>query len=369
MTLLLDVERVLATPDPAAPAPPARPIGRSRQGRELFAHRFGNGPLSISLIAGCHADEPVGPATLRRLAGWLAALPPDAAPLTAATWSLVPDANPDGAAVNAAWSGATVPVERPGGRGTGHGYDLAAYLAHAVREPPGDDVEFGFPRTPDDRGARPENQAVAAFLAEGGRCDLHASLHGMGFAAGPWFLLEPSWLARTAALRPALGERVAAMGYRLHDVDRGGDKGFVRIAPGFCTRPDSRAMAAHFEQRDEPATAALFRPSSMEHARSLGGDPLTLVSEMPLFTMPWEESGEDGPPLPIGTRGKLRFRRWADQALAGDDPEALRRQAARWGIRPMAIEDQSELQLAFLAEGLAAVIAAGGEQTAGGADS
>ncbi len=46
------------------------------------------------------------------------------------------------------------------------GFDLVAYLGDAVREPPGDDVEFGFPRSA-DVGARPENPAVASFLAAG----------------------------------------------------------------------------------------------------------------------------------------------------------------------------------------------------------
>ena len=41
------------------------------------------------------------------------------------------------------------------------------YLRNVVRERPGDDVEFGFPRGDDDTAARPENRAVAAFLAAG----------------------------------------------------------------------------------------------------------------------------------------------------------------------------------------------------------
>ena len=97
-------------------------------------------------------------------------------------------------------------------------------------------------------------------------------------------------------MRERLRRRVRELGYRLHDVDRGGEKGFHRIDEGFTTRPDSRAMAAHFEALGDPATAALFRPSSMEYVRSLGGDPLTLVSEMPLFLVPPEhyQSPEHG---------------------------------------------------------------------------
>ena len=45
-------------------------------------------------------------------------------------------------------------------------------------------------------------------------------------------------------------------------------------------------MAAYFEDRADDDTAAKFRPSSMETIRSFGGDPLTLVSEVPLFVLP-----------------------------------------------------------------------------------
>ena len=45
-------------------------------------------------------------------------------------------------------------------------------------------------------------------------------------------------------------------------------------------------MSEYFMAAGDPVTASLFRPSSMETVRSLGGDPLTLVSEMPLFITP-----------------------------------------------------------------------------------
>ena len=52
---------------------PLREIGRSREGRPLPGATLGDGPLRISLIAGAHADEPVGPRALERLITWLAA--------------------------------------------------------------------------------------------------------------------------------------------------------------------------------------------------------------------------------------------------------------------------------------------------------
>jgi hypothetical protein len=343
----LPIEPILAGrwPTPAS----GWTIGESREGRAIVAHRFGQGPLRLSLIAGCHADEPVGPAMLRRLAAYLESLPEDSPLFAAATWSVVPHANPDGEERNRPWSEITLPAVDSRGEPDGV-FDLAAYARMAVREAPGDDVEFGFPRAPEDDEARPENRAVAAFLAERAPFHLHASFHGMFFASGPWFLLEPAWIGRTAGLRDKLRRRVAEMGYRVYDVDRGGEKGFSRIDPGFTTRPDSRAMAAFFRERGEPETAARFRPSSMELARSLGGDPLTLVSEMPLFLVPPVAAG--GAPE---TFGDPALRAELSRLALTASPDELRAAAGRRGLRGMPVRDQMRLQLAYLEEALFAV--------------
>jgi hypothetical protein len=338
------VEEVLA----AAPfPPPGRILGRSRRGQAVEGYRLGSGGLQVSLIGGCHADEPVGPAMLRRLVSFLVARPQGDPLLAGATWSIVPHVNPDGEERNAPWSVATVPARDHLGRDD-RAYDLSLYLRHAVRELPGDDMEFGFPRGPEDAEARPENLAVAAFLAEGAPFHLHASFHGMAFASGPWFLLEAAWIDRTAALRDAVRRRVREMGYQPFDVDRGGEKGFHRIDEGFTTRPDARAMVRWFEERNDPAMAAKFRPSSMEYVRSLGGDPLTLVSEMPLFLRPLE-AGETGRP------DDPQFRAFLAR-VAGGSPERVRAEMEKGSVRGMPIRDQMRLQLAFLN---AALLAAG----------
>lgn len=339
----LPIEEILAG---EACAIPGRAIGISREGREITGHVFGRGPLHVSLIGGCHADEPVGPAMLRRLAAFLASRPAGDPLLDEIAWYVVPHVNPDGEARNAAWSGTTLPAVDPLGR-EDRVYDLDLYLRHAVRELPGDDMEFGFPRDPGDSGARPENRAVAAFLAGGAPFRLHASFHGISFTSGPWFLIEPEWTDRTADLRESLRRRVRAMGYRPFDVDRGGEKGFRRIDEGFTTRPDSRSMIRWFEERGDLETAAKFRPSSMEYVRSLGGDPFTMVSEMPLFLRPLEE-GETGRP------DDPRFRAFLGR-LAGKSPEEVRAEAERSGVQGMPIRDQMRLQLAFLEEALRVV--------------
>ena len=272
---------------------------------------------------------------LDRLTAHLTELPANDPLLSRVTWYLVPHANPDGEARNAAWTSQA--FDTTSALKTRF-FDLGRYLTQVIRELPGDDVEFGFPRTPDDSNARPENLAIANFLRPGGPFALHASFHGMAFAAGPWFLLEQAWIDRTSELRDRLRRRVRELGYLLHDIDRRGDKGFHRIDEGFTTRPDSRAMVAHFEAAGDPATAALFRPSSMELVRSLGGDPLTLVSEMPLFLVPAEHFAG----------GDLIRPKIVRQLLMERDRDGIRTLAEQAGVDAMAIDDQMRLQLEYL---------------------
>ena len=41
-------------------------LGHSEEGRLVYGVTLGNGPRLVTLVAGAHADEPVGPETLRR---------------------------------------------------------------------------------------------------------------------------------------------------------------------------------------------------------------------------------------------------------------------------------------------------------------
>ncbi|MDE2652854.1 MAG: M14 family zinc carboxypeptidase [Gemmatimonadota bacterium] len=323
-------------------------MGRSRKGRPIVAYRIGAGPLRVSLVAGCHADEPVGPRLLRRLVGRLSGAAGDEL-RRRATWYVIPHLNPDGAAANAAW-------QNPGAER----YDFAEWLRHRVRELPGDDIEFGFPRGEHDRGARPENRAAWEFWRGGAPFDLHVSLHGMSVAAGPYFLVERSWWPRFGEMARELARKVRQAGYELHDVEREGEKGFHRLARGFCSRPDSRAMRQHFLGRGDPETAARFRPSSMEAVRALGGDPLTLVTEMPLFITPGV-GAELGPPDPVLMRWRERVAGWegrvrgVGEGAVAREMAAVRGEAGRAGLRAMPVHDQMRFQWAFIRAGLGAV--------------
>jgi hypothetical protein len=348
----LPVEEVLSRDHPAA-MPQAIEIGQSREGSTIVGYRLGRGALKVSLIGGCHADEPVGPEMLRRLAGFIATRDPHDSILQEFTWFIVPHVNPDGEQRNSVWIQRIDPAVDSFGMAD-FVYSLPQYVTSVVRELPGDDIEFGFPRTQPDPDARPETRAVANFLGPEGPFDLHASFHGMGFAPGPWFLLEPSWIERTEKLRVELRRRVQELGYRCFDIDRGGEKGFKRIDEGFSTRPDSAAMIDFFEAQDDSATARKFRPSSMEFVRSLGGDPLTLVSEMPLFLhaeAPVKGVQSSRLEEEVARNGiKTMLSRLAQVG----SQQSLERAASHFGVKGMPLRDQMRLQLWFLNAGLMA---------------
>ncbi len=317
---------------------PASPIGKSRQGRDIHGFWVGSGTVKISLIAGCHADEPVGPNLLTKLVNYLHTLPPDDHMLTDYQWHIIPHVNPDGRKINNRWWCSEQEQ-----------VDLIAYLTYRIRELPGDDMEFGFPRHPGDPGARAENQVIYTWWTRFATSfDLHVSLHGMGFAAGPWYLVEEAWKDKIDFLKSECLRFVRQKGYRPHDVDRQGEKGFFRLGQGFCTRPDSNNMRKFFLEQGDEKTASLFFPSSMETIRSFGGDCLTIVSEMPLFLL--TDVGIDiGPPDNAALQWQNRIARW--QTFL-DSPEKILEERQRFGLQAMSIHDQMHFQWHFLCSAL-----------------
>ena len=304
-------------------------IGTSREGRDLYGVRFGAGERHVSVIAGCHADEPVGPMTAQALPAILRREFPEL--LERHVFHVVPQMNPDGAARNRPWF-----AHPPG---------LAAYLQHAVRELPGDDIEFGFG---DGDAARPECRAAQDFLAPAAPFAAHFSLHGMAFAEGAWCLICPEWTDRAAKYMDDVTGLCARLEVPLHDVDRKGEKGFNRLREGFSTTPNSIAMKEFFMERNDAATAGRFMPTSMEWIRSSGGDPLCVVTELPLFLV-----GKRSPNLEEPIKAELRDDLTKARALSADElPAALREIAAKYAISPMPVETQVRLQVAMIVLGL-----------------
>lgn len=252
-------------------------IGLSEKGRPLYGVVLGKGKLGVSLLAGAHSDEPVGPETLR----WFILEGLRQRALLKSYFEhfkfiIVPHINPDGEHQNLPWM-----EQWP---------DVSAYLRHVFRELPGRDLEFGFP------AMRLENRSVAAFISKHAPLYMHMSLHGMAFSEGAMLLIERHWSSRTQFLRDKFVEAVTRAGLQMHDHNRKGEKGFFYIEKGFTTTPEGQAMRDYFTSLGDLERAAQFHNSSMEYVRSLGGDPLCLVTELPLFLIASDPDGPLGVP-------------------------------------------------------------------------
>lgn len=319
-------------------------LGSSEEGRSLYGVTLGHGPQTVTLMAGAHADEPVGPETLRTFIleslanrDWLADGDGFADLFERFTFRIIPHVNPDGEARNRPWIDAWPDVE--------------AYLRHRVREQPGRDIEFGYPVM------REENRLAARFLFDYSPLALHMSLHGMGFSEGAMLLVERHWVDQTEALRASFVEAAAGAGLRLHDHDRGGDKGFDYIDPGFCTTPEGAAMRYHFHDRGDAETASKFFSSSMELARMAGYDakrqrhPLCLVTELPLFAI--ERGYRHEPGLPsayLALRDEL-----PELQLKVQQGQSVRDELVPYELRPLDLGTAVRLHLHCIELGLEAV--------------
>ena len=325
-------------------------VGRSEESRPIAGVTLGYGPRLATLVAGAHADEPVGPETLRTFVleglaarGWGADDDGLAEVFERWTFRVVPHLNPDGEARNWPW------IERWDDRQPAE--SLGHFLRGRRREPPGRDLEFGYP------DLRPENRAATEFLFGSGPVALHASLHGMAFSEGALLLIEKRWLNtdRDAGLRRSFERAARSAGLPLHDHERHDDKGFDYGGPGFWTTPEGARMRRHFVGAGDPETARQFRQSSMERAAETAPDapPLCVVTELPLFRLSAEPDRQPGVPQAL-----LAFRD-ALPGLIEDAAEGrdLGPAVERFGITCPPLADQVGVHLATLDAALATVVA------------
>ena len=109
-------------------------------------------------------------------------------------------------------------------------------------------------------------------------------------------------------------------------------------------------MRTYFRAQGDEAMARRFHDSSMEFVMGLGGDPLALVTELPLFVV------QNDDPTPGHPDEYLRLREHLPEARArlerGDGIEALR---SAFDLRPVPPETGMRLQMRAVELGLRAV--------------
>jgi hypothetical protein len=176
----------------------------------------------------------------------------------------------------------------------------------------------------------------------------------MGFASGAWFLLGGA-ATEDVEIRRRLARAAAHAGFGLHDVQRNGEKGFRRIAKGFCTTPDSRAMAQFFVDKGDEAMAGRFRFSSMEWAEARNPGVKLLVTEIPQFALAGGYRGDGQVDAPPGQHdesapepGETPYEKFRDElrdVVARGDFSAAVELGFQYGIKPVPFEAQCRLML------------------------
>lgn len=318
------------------PANVSHMIGHSEKGEPIYGFVFGEGPKTVSLVAGAHADEPVGPNTLYRLILTMLWSPRKFEELyNRFRFLIIPHVNPDGDAANAEWM-----VHWP---------DVKAFMSGTKRELPGRDIEFGYP------DMRPENRIASAFWKREGPADLHISLHGMQFSEGFLLLINDEWEEQTRQWRMQFDRSMKEEGLAPHDHDRHGEKGFNYMGPGFSSTPKGSAMRRHFLEQGDRETADKFHHSSMEFHLGMNPAVLCMVTEFPLFLV--EHSATRGVP-----ENYLKLKAsWTElgeyDGSKGNTPETMiRNLVERFNIRPLPLEKTMRLQLFVIQSGMDLIV-------------
>ncbi|MFD6228851.1 M14 family zinc carboxypeptidase [Streptomyces sp. NPDC060232] len=272
-----------------ATAGPVDAIGTAgTAGMACTAGTAGGDAHSVLVVAGAHANEPVGGATALSLARRLLR---DPAPRAGCAWHFLLCADPDGADLHR--------TPRP--------YSLLDYHRYFFRPPGPEQPEWAPSLLPADR-LPPETLALTALIDEL-RPVLQVSLHATD--------LGGTWVQLTRDI-PGLAEPFAKSAADLRiPVENGASDaaGWPSPGPGIFVIPEpGSAAAGAFHPEDT-------RLSTWYHAHRYGGT--TAIVEVPM----WASDLVDDPAPHPDPRGALRMlagRLTADSALVGAAREQAR---------------------------------------------
>ncbi|MFF2652209.1 M14 family zinc carboxypeptidase [Streptomyces sp. NPDC058045] len=225
-----------------------RQVGRSRAGRPMLLFSVGDAPHAVLVVAGAHANEPTGAATLLHLAERTLREPELR---TGTAWHFLLCADPDGAYLH------HTPAPR-----TLFDYHRGFYRPAGPEQP-----EWSPSVLPPDR-LPPETHTLTRVIDEL-RPYLQVSLHSTD--------LGGSWVQLTRDI-PGLAERFAKSAAQLHiPVETGAvdAAGWTVSGPGVQVMPEPGADAAFPSLPDDARRSTWYR------AHRHGG--LTAIIEVPMW--------------------------------------------------------------------------------------
>ncbi|MBQ0888567.1 hypothetical protein KBZ94_27215 [Streptomyces sp. RM72] len=280
-----------------------RVVGRSRAGEPLEMLTVRGGPRSALVMAGPHANEPVGAATLVTLARYVLAHPEVREELT---WHLLLSSDPDGGRLNEAWS-CSWPVH------------LEEYHRGLYRPAVGDQPECTFPIA-GFSGQLPETRAVMAVIDEVHPV-LSVGLHNAD-TGGAFYLVSRPESGLVDVLASAADRHSIPLEAMPSDCI-----GLPSPGPGVFVVPEPRGLADR-----PPAAPGEWQPagaSSMHYAARHGG--LGISPEVPVWrTLPID--------LPAA----------ASAAYLREAAQVLSRLLERFPARPTVFRPAVEEQVAIM---------------------
>ena len=111
-------------------------------------------------------------------------------------------------------------------------------------------------------------------------------------------------------------------------------------------------MKEYFVERNDEAMAKRFSPSSMEWVQSLGGDPVCIVSELPLFTI-----GQRTSDLADPVAARLKSELGEARLLTGEAfLKEVKRISQAYALTTTSLELQVRLQIAMIVLALTTLV-------------
>ena len=248
--------------------------GMSERGAPIHHVRFGEGSLKVLLVGFPHANEPIGGLTVFSL---LTLLAQGNAELLKADveWHVVPCIDPDGAALNEAWSQRV--------------FALESYLRGFHRQELADQAECSFPiRHKKLLFNEPTAEArILQEILQRVRPDLYYSLHN-AWVGGAHFALTRGL---ASDYYTQLYELLAA-----HEIPlrRGATPGEGQLAAGVFEMATVRGLYNRLEKTlPDPERALRCGACSWEYLSEIKPGALTFVTELPYVRHPSDRSLRD----------------------------------------------------------------------------
>lgn len=237
----------------------------SREGRKLLFCAIGSGQKVVGVTAGAHSDEPIGIATTINFIKELTSSDRFAGLLSEYTFAIFPMLDPDGSAINEAWS---------------RNLDYKTYFLHHYRNnQPAEDCEHGIPVS-EAQTIRPE----VAFFKKNidrykGRIEYYVTLHTTHVLGGSLFVVDRDF--QNKKIISGLTNICKSHDLPIWDYRPKGDPTLTYIAPGFIGAPSVESYSE--EYKNAPQILAMLKMSTYEYVLRKCGGKFGLISELPMF--------------------------------------------------------------------------------------